>query len=207
MSSQPAEVTSHGADIRADFSLLIDGAAANSSSILDVINPATGRVFACCPAAGRDELDRAVAAARRAFPAWRDLSYAQRAELSALKEEASFLPEVPHHCLQEALVDLDRAFANFFAGRAKYPTHQRKRDGVSFRFPVKRRISVSGERRLICRVASTPFNSSIPISSTTMSGRSSSASLTPSRPLFASPQTSHPACRSMSLRTPSRTIA
>jgi len=80
MSSQPAEVTSHGADIRTDFSLLIDGAAANSSSSLDVINPATGRVFARCPAAGRDELDRAVAAARRAFPAWRDLSYAQRAE-------------------------------------------------------------------------------------------------------------------------------
>ncbi len=80
MSSQPAEVTSHSADIRTDFSLLIDGAAANSSSSLDVINPATGQVFARCPAAGRDELDRAVAAARRAFPAWRDLSYAQRAE-------------------------------------------------------------------------------------------------------------------------------
>ncbi len=45
-----------------------------------MINPATGQVFARCPAAGRDELDRAVAAARRAFPAWRDLSYAQRAE-------------------------------------------------------------------------------------------------------------------------------
>src|SRR5678816_621054 len=79
MSSQPAEVTSHGADIRTDFSLLIDGAAANSSSSLDVINPATGQVFAQCPEAGRDELDRAVAAARRAFPAWRDLSYEQRA--------------------------------------------------------------------------------------------------------------------------------
>ena len=80
MSTQSAEVTSHARDIRTDFSLLIDGAAANSSSTLDVINPATGQVFARCPAAGRDELDRAVAAARRAFPAWRDLSYAQRAE-------------------------------------------------------------------------------------------------------------------------------
>ena len=76
MSAHPVPV----ADIRTDFSLLIDGAAASSSSSLDVINPATGQVFARCPAAGRDELDRAVAAARRAFPAWRDMSYTQRAE-------------------------------------------------------------------------------------------------------------------------------
>jgi acyl-CoA reductase-like NAD-dependent aldehyde dehydrogenase len=80
MSTQSAEVTSRTTDIQTDFSLLIDGAAATSSSSLDVINPATGRVFARCPAAGRDELDRAVAAARRAFPMWRDRSYAQRAE-------------------------------------------------------------------------------------------------------------------------------
>ena len=51
------------ADIRTDFSLLIDGAAA-SSSLFDVTNPATGQVFARCPAAGRNELDRAVAARR-----------------------------------------------------------------------------------------------------------------------------------------------
>ena len=76
MSAHPVPV----ADILTDFSLLIDGAAASSSSSLDVINPATGQVFARCPAAGRDELDRAVAAARRAFPAWRDMSYTQRAE-------------------------------------------------------------------------------------------------------------------------------
>ena len=63
-----------------DFTLTIDGEAAGGSSTLDVINPATGQVFASCPAAGRAELDRAVAAARRAFPAWRDLSYAERTE-------------------------------------------------------------------------------------------------------------------------------
>ena len=36
--------------------------------------------------------------------------YAQRAELTALKEAVPFLREEPHHCLQEALVDLDTAF-------------------------------------------------------------------------------------------------
>jgi acyl-CoA reductase-like NAD-dependent aldehyde dehydrogenase len=66
-------------DIRTDFSLLIDGAPADAPSSLEVINPATGQVFARCPAAGRDELDRAVEGARRAFPGWRDLAYADRA--------------------------------------------------------------------------------------------------------------------------------
>ena len=68
------------ADLLTDFTLSIDGEPATASSTLDVINPATGQVFARCPQAGRDELDRAGAAARRAFPAWRDLSYAARAE-------------------------------------------------------------------------------------------------------------------------------
>src|ERR1044071_4414278 len=68
------------ADIATDLTLTIDGEGVAGSSTLEVINPATGRVFATCPAAGRQELDRAVDAARRAFPAWRDLSYDQRAE-------------------------------------------------------------------------------------------------------------------------------
>jgi acyl-CoA reductase-like NAD-dependent aldehyde dehydrogenase len=75
MSAHPAPA----ADIRTDFSLLIDGVATPAPSSLEVINPATGQVFARCPAAGRDELDRAVDAARRAFPSWRDSSYAERA--------------------------------------------------------------------------------------------------------------------------------
>jgi acyl-CoA reductase-like NAD-dependent aldehyde dehydrogenase len=67
------------ADIRTDFVLLIDGTSATAPSSLDVINPATGQVFTRCPAAGRDELDRAVESARRAFPGWRDMSFADRA--------------------------------------------------------------------------------------------------------------------------------
>jgi acyl-CoA reductase-like NAD-dependent aldehyde dehydrogenase len=67
-------------DLLTDFTLLIDGAPATTSTALDVINPATGKVFARCPAAGRAELDRAVAAARRAFATWRAFSYAERAE-------------------------------------------------------------------------------------------------------------------------------
>src|SRR5688572_3634103 len=66
-------------DFNAPFRLLIDGQLVDTGARLDVINPASGEVFAQCPAAGAAELDAAVAAARRAFPAWRALSWEQRA--------------------------------------------------------------------------------------------------------------------------------
>ena len=66
---------------RSDFALLIDGESVRAHEWLDVIDPATGRVFARCPAAGREELERAVAAAQRAFVSFRETSYAQRREL------------------------------------------------------------------------------------------------------------------------------
>jgi len=69
-----------GTETDSDFGLLIDGQLVAGTDMLDVINPATGQVFARCPAAGRDELDRAVAAARRAFPQWRSRRYADRAD-------------------------------------------------------------------------------------------------------------------------------
>jgi acyl-CoA reductase-like NAD-dependent aldehyde dehydrogenase len=65
--------------LRTDFSLLIGGQLEGSSRSLDVINPARAEVFARCPAATRDHLDRAVEAARAAFPAWRARSFADRA--------------------------------------------------------------------------------------------------------------------------------
>jgi acyl-CoA reductase-like NAD-dependent aldehyde dehydrogenase len=66
-------------DFNGPYSLLINGQMVTASSRLDVINPATGAVFAHCPAAGAAELDAAVASARAAFPAWKALSSADRA--------------------------------------------------------------------------------------------------------------------------------
>jgi acyl-CoA reductase-like NAD-dependent aldehyde dehydrogenase len=77
MASPTAPVTT---ELLTDFTLTIDGQPVTTASTLDVINPATGQVFARCPEAGLAELDRAVAAARGAFPAWRDLTFAARAE-------------------------------------------------------------------------------------------------------------------------------
>lgn len=61
------------------YRLLIDGQLVAGADTLDVIDPATGRVFAAAARADRAQLDGAVAAAKRAFPAWSALSQAERA--------------------------------------------------------------------------------------------------------------------------------
>jgi acyl-CoA reductase-like NAD-dependent aldehyde dehydrogenase len=66
-------------DFTAPYRLLIDGQLVDTVARLDVVNPATGAAFAHCPSAGKAELDVAVAAARRAHPAWRALTWEQRA--------------------------------------------------------------------------------------------------------------------------------
>src|ERR1700738_2375484 len=48
---------------------------------LDVLNPATGSPIAHLDRAGIEETDRAVAAARAAYPAWRAVKPADRARL------------------------------------------------------------------------------------------------------------------------------
>jgi acyl-CoA reductase-like NAD-dependent aldehyde dehydrogenase len=75
------QASEDGVALRTDFSLLIGGELVQSAQHLDVINPALGLVFARCPAAQAPDLDRAVDAARRAFPAWRARSFAERGAL------------------------------------------------------------------------------------------------------------------------------
>ncbi|WP_205954941.1 aldehyde dehydrogenase family protein [Pseudoxanthomonas winnipegensis] len=65
-------------DFFKDYTLTIDGQAATSAATLEVINPANEQVIARVPDASRDQLDAAVAAARRAFPAWSALPLAER---------------------------------------------------------------------------------------------------------------------------------
>ena len=49
---------------------LIDGELIETAQTMDVVNPANEEVIGTVPACGQDELDRAVAAARRAFKTW-----------------------------------------------------------------------------------------------------------------------------------------
>jgi betaine-aldehyde dehydrogenase len=60
---------------------------------ISVINPATEETLATLPSAGIDETDAAVAAARKAYPAWRAVAPADRARL--LRRLATLVEE--HH--------------------------------------------------------------------------------------------------------------
>ncbi|NYT62654.1 aldehyde dehydrogenase family protein [Alcaligenaceae bacterium] len=52
------------------YTMTIDGAAATSTETFTVINPATEQVIANAPDATHEQVDAAIAAARRAFPGW-----------------------------------------------------------------------------------------------------------------------------------------
>jgi acyl-CoA reductase-like NAD-dependent aldehyde dehydrogenase len=63
------------------YQLLIDGKLVPGAGEIDVINPATGEAFAKCPVADETQLNAAVAAAKRAFPAWSKRPWTERQAL------------------------------------------------------------------------------------------------------------------------------
>ncbi len=69
--SQTTEIDSNRITVPSIASgMLIDGQIVKGETHFEVINPAVGRPFALAPDATRKQLDQAVAAAHRAFPAW-----------------------------------------------------------------------------------------------------------------------------------------
>jgi acyl-CoA reductase-like NAD-dependent aldehyde dehydrogenase len=74
-----------------EFQLLINGRKVPGAQQLEVINPATGKVFAHCARANLAQLEEAVAAAKAAFPAWSRLPITERRAL--LQKVAAALQE------------------------------------------------------------------------------------------------------------------
>ncbi|KWV94005.1 aldehyde dehydrogenase family protein [Erythrobacter sp. AP23] len=79
-----------------DYKNLIDGEMVDNGEWLEVLNPANEQVVGRVPACGKDELDRAVAAARRAFKEWKKTSAEKRQKVvqgiaAAIKENADEL--------------------------------------------------------------------------------------------------------------------
>jgi acyl-CoA reductase-like NAD-dependent aldehyde dehydrogenase len=68
-------------DFNNDYHMTIDGQPVFGTRKLEVFNPATAAVIATVPDASREQLDQAVAAARRAFPGWAATPLPQRQEL------------------------------------------------------------------------------------------------------------------------------
>ncbi len=56
-------------------------------------------------------------------------------QIPEAKGHFPFLKEAPNHCLQQAVIDLHKAYSNFFKGNARYPKPRRKFQNESFRFP------------------------------------------------------------------------
>jgi putative transposase len=62
-------------------------------------------------------------------------AYDQIKELTDLKKDVSWLRDVPHHPVCQAVMDLERAFKNFFEGRASFPQFRKRCGRDSFRYP------------------------------------------------------------------------
>lgn len=60
---------------------LVNGEWHRAAATFDVLNPATGEVLAAVAKAGKAETERAIAAAERAFPAWRAQTAKARSEI------------------------------------------------------------------------------------------------------------------------------
>jgi acyl-CoA reductase-like NAD-dependent aldehyde dehydrogenase len=68
-------------DFASDFTMTINGRAAEAAETFAVLNPATEEVIAKAPDISREQLDEAVAAARQAFGPWKGTALAERQAL------------------------------------------------------------------------------------------------------------------------------
>jgi acyl-CoA reductase-like NAD-dependent aldehyde dehydrogenase len=98
-----------------EYTMLIDGKSVKGSKTTGVINPATGKVFAQVPDCTRAELDQAMEAAQRAYPAWsRDVGTRRK----VLGEIAAALQQPPEGLArtltQEQGKPLDKATGEIF---------------------------------------------------------------------------------------------
>lgn len=78
------------------YANLIDGEMVTTSDTIEVLNPANEQVIGAVPSCGKEELDRAVAAARRAFKTWKKTSAEERQKVvqgiaAAIKDNADEL--------------------------------------------------------------------------------------------------------------------
>jgi putative transposase len=91
-------------------------------------------------------------------------------ELTALKQQpdTAWLKEADSQALQQTLKDLDRAFRNFFEGRARFPRFKsKKRDAARFRIP--QRVKIADGKVCVPKVGHVRIRQSQPVTETTKS--------------------------------------
>lgn len=67
-------------------------------------------------------------------------------QLPDLKTQCEWLKEVDSQALQQSVINLDKAFTQFFKHGAKFPNFKNKYTGTSFRSPHGRQVSFDGDR-------------------------------------------------------------
>jgi putative transposase len=103
------------------------------------------RTIGCCRLVYNLCLDQKILERQRSSP--RKLSaFDQMKELTVLKREFEFLKEPSNHPLQQAILDLHKAFKNFFEGRARFPQFRKKGRNDSFRYPEAKNIKIGDDR-------------------------------------------------------------
>lgn len=75
-----------------NLSMLIGGELRRGSQTMEVLNPATEKVIAMCPRATSQDVEDAIAAAKQAWPAWRDTPPSERGKVLLKIAEA-----IEHH--------------------------------------------------------------------------------------------------------------
>ncbi|MET0994487.1 MAG: transposase, partial [Mycobacterium sp.] len=105
------------------------------------------RIAGACRAVWNTGLEQRRAYRQRG--AW--MNYPQQAgELAQAKAEHPWLSEVPGHCLQQALMDLDKACRSYGTFRVRWRSSRRWRP--SFRFPEGTKMVVQRLNRRHARV-------------------------------------------------------
>lgn len=138
---------------------LIGGQPANPEGDrwLDVLEPATGQVFAQCPASTRVDVERAVAAARQAAPAWAATSLEERARLlqrlaDLVEAELESLAELESRDNGKPVslarqVDIPRAVANlrfFAAAITQWPGEAHTGNAQTINITLRQALGVVG---------------------------------------------------------------
>ena len=133
----------------------VDGVLETTVRTLDNVTPGTGEVYGTIPRSGREEVDRAVAAAKRAFPAWSSTPAAKRAAClerlaDAVRDNAPLLAEAEARdngkpVSLAAHVDIPRAEKNlrFYAsGIQHFASQSHAMEGEAINYTLRKPLGV-----------------------------------------------------------------
>ena len=133
----------------------VDGVLETTVRTLDNVTPGTGEVYGTIPRSGPEEVDRAVAAAKRAFPAWSSTPAAERAAClerlaDAVRDNAPLLAEAEARdngkpVSLAAHVDIPRAEKNlrFYAsGIQHFASESHAMEGQAINYTLRKPLGV-----------------------------------------------------------------